>query len=162
MSAKLKIVKENSWIVLDEGDKKTGLLSLVNGEYFLIHNGVMHKFRHRQDVNSYFSKDVFEVVEALSAMPLSNGDQNINGYPVDFDKPIEVKDSGYSLPVFSKKETSKVFYAAGYYCLKYPTGWTQAFCPKIATLESYVYTGPFKTVVEMKSELLRLKRADNG
>jgi len=44
-------------------------------------------------------------------------------------------------------------YCAGYYIIQFDKGWVKSFCPKLVTLERYHSKGPFKTDVEMRSEL---------
>ena len=85
----------------------------------------------------------------------------INGYPVDFDNPSEVLVKGNKLPLFSKKATSDVYYSAGYYCLNFPKNWMPAYCPKLSTLETYDYAGPFKTELEMRSHLTKARKEKN-
>jgi len=49
-------------------------------------------------------------------------------------------------------------YCAGYFCIHFDKGWVKSFCPKLVTLETYEYKGPFKTEIEMRQELSRANR----
>ena len=60
--------------------------------------------------------------------------------------------------LFTKSKKSKSLYCAGYYCIQFEKGWVKSFCPKLVTLEKYVYKGPFKTELEMRSELSNVNR----
>lgn len=163
MTVKLKPITEGSWLVLgDTEETRIGLLSEVRNEYVLMVRGEKRKFIDRKAVNNYFSEDVFQnVVETESDAEVKR-DYYINGYPVDFDSPNEVILKGNNLPLFSKKATSNVYYAAGYYCVNFPKNWVAGYCPKLSTLENYEYQGPFKTEHEMRLVLTRLRKEKNA
>lgn len=159
MTVKLKPITETSWLVIgDTEETKIGLLTEIRNEYVLMVKGEKRKFLNRKEVNKYFSEDVFQnVVEETTETEVKK-DYFINGYPVDFDNPNEVVLKGNTLPLFSKKSTSDVYYSAGYYCLHFPKNWVPAYCPKFSTLQKYEYRGPFKTDLEMKSCLNKLRK----
>jgi hypothetical protein len=162
MSVKLKPITETSWLVLgDTDDTRIGLLTEAKNEYVLMVKGEKKKFLNRKEVNKFFSEDVFQNVVETEDTPEVKKDYFINGYPVDFDSPNEVILKGNKLPLFSKKATSDVYYSAGYYCLNFPKNWMPAFCPKLSTLETYEYAGPFKTELEMRSSLTKLRKEKN-
>ena len=120
--------------------------------------GEKKQFINRKDVNSYFNEDIFNNVITVSKKEEIKKDKDINGYPVDFDNPIEILLKGNTLPLFSKKSTSDIYYCAGYYCIQFPKNWMSAYCPKFSTLETYKYIGPFKTEMEMRSTLTKLRK----
>jgi len=37
-----------------------------------------------------------------------------------------------------------------------------AYCPKLSTLETYEYAGPFKSEMEMRSNLVKLRKEKNS
>lgn len=157
MTIKLKPITETSWLVLgDIEEMKIGLLTEVRNEYILMSKGEKKKFLNKKEVNRYFSEDVFQNLVTAEEEPKK--DYYINGFPVDFDNPNEVIITGNTLPIFSKKTTSDVYYSAGYYCLRFPKNWVPAYCPKLSTLQKYEYLGPFKTEIEMKTELARQRK----
>jgi hypothetical protein len=159
MSTKLKSITETSWLVIgDNEDYRIGLLTRSTNEYILMIHGEKQKFLDRKEVNKYFKEDIFkEISESVSEEKIKK-DYYINGYPVEFDSPNEVVVPYSTLPLFSKKSLSNTYYSAGYYCLHFPKNWMPAFCPKLSTLESYEYAGPFKTEFEMRVELVRLRK----
>lgn len=162
MSVKLKPITETSWLVIgDTEDIRIGLLTEIRNQYVLMVKGEKQKFLDRKAVNKFFQEDVFSNV----AEPVSEEDVKktyfINGYPVDFDNPSEVIIKGNKLPLFSKKATSDVYYSAGYYCLNFPKNWMPAYCPKLTTLETYEYAGPFTSELEMRTNLTKLRKEKN-
>ena len=151
MSVKMKPITEKSWLVLDDtGEIRVGLLTESREQYILMVKGEKRQFLDRRAVNEYFNEDVFDNVQATTPTDNTKKEYFVNGYPVDFDNPNEVIMKGVTLPLFSKKVTSDVYYCAGYYCLKFPKNWRPAYCPKLSTLQSYHYLGPFKTEIEMR------------
>lgn len=163
MTVKLKPITETSWLVLgDTDDTRVGLLTEIRNEYILMAKGEKRKFLTRKEVNTYFKEDIFDnVVETVTEEAVKK-DYYINGYPVDFDSPNEVLIKGNKLPLFSKKATSDVYYSAGYYCLNFPKNWMPAYCPKLSTLETYEFAGPFKSEMEMRSNLVKLRKEKNA
>ena len=162
MTVKLKPITESSWLVIgDSEETRIGLLTEIRSEYVLMVKGEKKKFLNKKEVNKYFSEDVFQNVIEVEETPDVKKDYFINGYPVDFDNPNEVILKGNKLPLFSKKATSEVYYSAGYYCLNFPKNWMPAYCPKLSTLETYEYAGPFKTELEMRTSLTKLRKEKN-
>ena len=113
---------------------------------------------NRKEVNDFFKEDIFKNIVIETEESPEAKDFFINGYPVDFDNPQEVLVKGNTLPLFSKKATSEIYYCAGYYCLNFPKNWMPAYCPKLSTVQTYEYAGPFKTEIEMRNELTRLRK----
>lgn len=159
MSVKLKPITETSWLVIgDTDDTRIGLLSEVRNQYILMVKGIKQQFWDRKAVNTFFKEDVFNNLIEVEETTIVKKDNFINGFPIDFENPYEVISIETSLPLFSKKASSEVYYSAGYYCLNFPRNWMSAFCPKLSTLQTYKYAGPFKTEIEMKSNLQRLRK----
>jgi hypothetical protein len=162
MTVKLKPITETSWLVIgDSEENRIGLLTEVRNQYVLMVKGEKQQFLNRKEVNKFFNENVFDNVVEVDTEENVKKDYYINGYPVDFDSPNEVLLAGNKLPLFSKKATSDVYYSAGYYCLHFPKNWMPAYCPKLSTLETYEYAGPFKTELEMRSSLTKLRKEKN-
>lgn len=163
MSVKLKSITEKSWLVLnDDEDNRIGLLTEIRDQYILMISGAKQNFLSRKEVNKFFNEDVFSSIVESVPEDMIKKDYFINGYPVDFPTPSEVFITGSKLPLFSKKSTSDVYYSAGYYCLNFPKNWMPAYCPKLSTLETYEYAGPFTTETEMKLGLAKLRKEKNS
>lgn len=162
MSFKLKPITEKSWLVLsDTEENRVGLLTEIRDQYVLMVAGAKQQFISRKEVNKFFNEDVFTNMAEAVVEDYVKKDYFINGYPVDFDNPSEVLVKGNRLPLFSKKATSDVYYSAGYYCLNFPKNWMPAYCPKLSTLETYEYAGPFKTELEMRTHLTKARKEKN-
>lgn len=164
MSVKLKSITEKSWLVLNDAedkDSRIGLLTEIRDQYILMISGAKQNFLDRKEVNNFFNEDVFSSIIEHEPEEAVEKTYFINGYPVNFPSPYEVLIAGCKLPIFSKKTTSDVYYSAGYYCLNFPKNWMPSMSPKLSTLQTYEYSGPFKTESEMRSELTRLRKLKN-
>lgn len=159
MSTRLKLITETSWLVIgDTDDNRIGLLSEIQNQYVLMVKGEKQKFISRKEVNDFFEEDIFNnIIEPVLAIK-EKKDYFINGYPVDYDNPHEVIIKGNALPLYSKNATSETVFAAGYYCLGFKRNWMPALCPKLSTLNTYSYSGPFKTELEMKISLAACRK----
>ncbi|PWU00476.1 MAG: hypothetical protein C5B52_08770 [Bacteroidetes bacterium] len=122
---------------------------------------VKRNFTSKQEINDYFKEDVFSHIVEDEREDEVKRDYFIKGFPVDFDGPFEIVIPGNSLPLFSKKAGSEIFYSAGYYCLHFPKNWMPAFCPKLSTLQAYEYLGPYKTEKEMRFLLGKIRKEKN-
>ena len=71
---------------------------------------------------------------------------------------IELKDK--QIPTYTKSETSKVRYAAGYYAVRFPSDWRWFYGGKLDTLNTCDFIGPFKTKSEMQTETLLANKRD--
>jgi hypothetical protein len=162
MTVKLKPITETSWLVIgDSDDNRIGLLTEIKDQYVLMVKGEKQQFINRKAVNVFFNEDVFSnTIDPVVEEDVKK-DYYINGYPVDFNNPNEVLITGNKLPLFSKKATSDVYYSAGYYCLHFAKNWMPAYCPKLSTLSTYDFAGPFKTEMEMRSSLTKLRKEKN-
>jgi hypothetical protein len=128
----------------------------IRDQYTLMVKGEKQQFIDRRAVNKYFKENVFNNIVDDTADE-EEKDYYVNGFPVDY-IPFEVHIKGNTLPLFKKKQVSDVYYAAGYYCIGFPKNWMPGYCPKLTTLESHGYRGPYKTEMEMKVALTRLRK----
>ena len=55
---------------------------------------------------------------------------------------IELK--GKQIPTYTKTETSKVRYAAGYYGVRFAADWRWFYGGKLDTLNTYEFIGPYQ------------------
>ena len=67
-------------------------------------------------------------------------------------------DIKHKFPVYTKSNKSKSFFCAGYYVVKLNECWTEAFCPKLISLNRYPFYGPYKTQEGMADQLKFLEQ----
>tara|TARA_B100001057_G_scaffold212677_1_gene212982 strand:- start:1510 stop:1974 length:465 start_codon:yes stop_codon:yes gene_type:complete len=151
MNAK-EIIKNKFWIVQD-GSKNVGTISFNEEQYML-----------SDATGSRFFSDTVELEDVLKspvswqelAITESKPVKEVHTYPTSTFPYNSMYDVKRKLPLFTKSEKSKSLYCAGYYTIKFEKGWVKSFCPKLITVERYDFRGPFKTEIEMRTELSRV------
>jgi hypothetical protein len=162
MIIQLKEITDSSWLVITEKEQeKIGLLSgKMDGSYTLLSKGGKVGFTDQDEVVEFFAEPVFEnvIVTTLTTDTV----HTVKGFPVDFANPFEAdsEDEISDLPLYTKTKTSTVYHCAGYYCIRFPKGWQDAYSPKLSTLQKYEYVGPFKNDLECKSHLTICKNKE--
>ena len=158
---KLQQISEDAWIVNDD-TKRVGIL----------HKTIQDKFTYVDKTETILYDSEAEVKEAFQNKFLFRNTNKldinqpatfyIKGYEVDYPNPVPVdprhKDNIDEIPMFAKTENSDVYYAAGWYAINFEKGWKHGNCPKLSTLITYGYEGPFKTKLELKQRLKVLNK----
>jgi hypothetical protein len=153
MSVQAKTILKNKYWIIEDENRKLGTLSFDNEKYIFSTKTETVFFSDEKELKNKFGVS-FVWKDNETTVSTEKKDQwDINGYPTGV-KPFKcVYDIKKKLSLFSKSDKSESLYCAGYFILKFPKGWTKAFCPKLVTIEQYAYRGPFKTMVEMKQAL---------
>ena len=152
-----EILKNKFWIIEDTDSKtKVGTLSKDND----------NKFMYSCDTGSYMYDTKSQVEKTLGDILWSKGtisdvpppSKEIYKLPTSTVPYNAMFDLKRKFALFTKSKKSISLYCAGYYCIQFEKGWVKSFCPKLVTLEKYQYKGPFKTELEMRSELSNVNR----
>ena len=148
------ILPQKFWIIEDEAQTKLGTIHVDSQRVKVVLGGGQYVYA---DFDSALQgHDI-----STSNEPIKENvqlDHDVNGYPAK-DKPHnEVYNAAHGLPMYTKTEKSKCYYAAGYYIIHFDFAWAPAYCPKVITLNRNEYCGPYKTEIEMKEQL----RLHNG
>ena len=135
------VIDKQFWI-LQDGHEKVGNIEACAGGYQVkIHNQVAQFKTIRmvaQRVNVEF--------ESLIKKNQTKGSSNaVHGYPVTGRAFNPMWDVKMKLPVYTKTNKSKSWFAAGWYCVKRGRNWTVMQDPKLIVLQRYSYQGPFYT-----------------
>lgn len=86
-------------------------------------------------------------------------EESVEGFPTKCAAFNPTWDIKRKIPVFTKTEKSRTLHAAGYYVINFDTGWVQSFCPKVSTLDSNEFKGPFRDKLEMREQLRKVQNA---
>ncbi len=156
MQAK-QLVPNKFWIVQDHG-RKVGTLAKDKNSFVLITPKDKIIFESVDKVYETFGKDFFE--QAVQKKTKDSKVLEVNGYPTSTPAFNPLLDVQNNLPLYSKSKKSKSLYCAGYYTIKFAKGWVKSFCPKLITLQRYVYKGPFTTELEMRQVLANVSKSD--
>jgi len=151
MKAK-EIVKNKFWILSDDS-QNIGTISFNDEQYMLSDSKGSRFFNDTLEIQkSLQSKVSWQELEINEVKP----EKIVNEYPTSCLPYNDMFDVKRKLPLFTKSSKSKSLYCAGYYTIKFEKGWVKSFCPKLITVERYEYRGPFKTELEMRTELSRV------
>ena len=156
MNAK-EIVKNKFWIVQDKG-QNIGTISFNDEQYMLSDASGSRFFTDTNDLEKTLQTSVsWQQLEIKESKPT----KEVNTFPTSTHPYNSMFDVKRKLPLFTKSKKSKSLYCAGYYIIKFEKGWVRSYCPKLLTLERYPFKGPFRTILEMKTELANAnKRTD--
>jgi len=151
-----KTIMPGKFWILEEKGQKVGTIHNGDNVFTLTFKGGLKRY---SDVKTL--EDELEVSLGTSAIEAEAAMSNdsVNGYPTEWHTVYNKcnKEIHETLPVFTKTEKSKSYHSAGYYGIKFPNGWTHSFCPRVNTITSYEYVGPFKTEMEMTVAIHRKK-----
>lgn len=140
----IAIIADKLWITYDQHGNKSGTMRVdaANPGWLIQYLIDGSKIAHDADQ----IHDLFDF-----ATRSSNDNQlqkSVYGYPIP-DLSVFHMTQQNQLPTFTKTATSKVFFAAGYYAIKFATGgWMTSFSPKLSTLQKNQFLGPFKSLDE--------------
>jgi hypothetical protein len=149
MTVKAKeVLNGKFWIVEQEG-VRIGTLSLDDNQYMLS-DATGTRFLTETQLKSKLGKDMTWTKLAITE---TKPDKEVHGYTTSCTPYNPMYDVSRKLPLFTKSEKSKSLYCAGYYIIRFDKGWVKSFCPKLITVERYDFKGPFKTDLEMRTEL---------
>lgn len=149
MTYSIKQLTDNSWILLENQNRLAVLTKNIQGKIQVLGNIEKKLFDTLSDVETHLGSK-FEIEETVIQ---SQEIEKIRGYPIKHTAVSEVDST--ELPLYKK---GNVVYTAGYYGIKFDHGWSASYCPKLLTLNSHEYIGPFTTKLEMQNSISQKKR----
>jgi hypothetical protein len=138
---------ENSWILSQDGNR-IGLITKSDTGISVVGRLDKKQFGDIAELESHIGSKI-SIEQTVQTAEKEAGD--INGFPIKHEVFYNLEND--PVPSYTRIERSSTRYAAGYYGLKFPHGWTASFCPKFATLADYEYMGPFKSKMEMQHHI---------
>jgi len=139
---KISEITQQGWLFEDD-DKRVGIISKKNtGEYVIVRDKEVLEFPTMTTLNEYLNMN--GGIHPNQPREKHDVEHYILGYPVNYPDPILVDAEGI-LPLFRKRDNTRVNLCAGYYVVRTPKGWRTVFCPKETTLNKYQWKGPFRT-----------------
>ena len=151
-----KTIMPGKFWILEEKGQKVGTIHNGDNVFTLSFKGGLKRYTDVKTLEQELDVSLgTSAIEAEAAM----SNENVNGFPTPWNVVYNKgdKEVDEQLPVFTKTEKSKSYHSAGYYGIRFPNGWTQSFCPRVNTLKSYEYVGPYKTEMEMTLAIQRKK-----
>jgi hypothetical protein len=155
MTLKAKPVLKDKFWIIENDEQRIGTMSWNDDRYMFSNKVETCFFDSKQDMKQRFGADI--VWTDLSVpKEVTQQDFIVYGFPTSVSPYNTMFDVKRKLPLFTKSNKSKSAYCAGYYIIEFEKGWVKSFCPKLITIERYEYRGPFKTEIEMRTELSRV------
>ena len=133
------VIKNKFWILQDDSGK-VGTVEKNKQGFTLKAGSIQEEFKTIKTI-----KNKTNIIFEDEDFKKEQFENQVNGFPTDskpFNGVYNVKDR---LPIFTKEEKSKSWYAAGYYRVTVNDKTTTVLCPKLILLQRYDYVGPVKT-----------------
>lgn len=148
MTIKAKeIVNGRFWILESEGNK-IATLSYSDEKYMVTDADGTRFVNNKKELEQDLGKIGWSTLD-ITEVKLDE----VHGFPTSCSPHNPLYDVKQKLPLFTKSDKSKSLYCAGFYIIQFEKGWVKSFCPKLITVERYPYKGPFKSALEMRTEL---------
>lgn len=149
--SQLKYVTDTSYIILNDYNNYDGLLiEKPDGSYTVFFGDKSSiDYVSRDEVRMEYGKSFFKDVIKPEEFGKEKG--MVGTFPSNVADPIIVdEEKGH----FKKSKTGKIISAAGYYAIRFPSGWVRMFCPTLTTLNKVQsFEGPFDNKMEANSIL---------
>ena len=160
MTLKAKPVLKDKFWIIENNEERIGTMSWNDDRYMFSNSNGTCFFDNKRDMKQRFGSEiVWTTLGSENAVqPKHSENCSIHGFPTSVSPYNTMYDVKRKLPLFTKSDKSKSAYCAGYYIIEFEKGWVKSFCPKLITIERYNFKGPFKTEIEMRSELSRAGR----
>ena len=158
MTLKAKPVLKDKFWIIENNEQRIGTMSWNDDRYMFSSTGETCFFDNKREMKQRFGTDIVWTDITPNAKTDDQNTKTIHGFPTSVSPYNTMYDVKRKLPLFTKSNKSKSAYCAGYYIIEFEKGWVKSFCPKLITIERYNFKGPFKTEIEMRSELSRAGR----
>lgn len=130
------IVKNQLWVVVDEGNKVGNVEAKGSGFEVKLGNYVSH-FDTTKNIEKIASIKFQRPANTKNRLSLPYAVWPTTGKT--YNNMLDVKNK---MHIYTKTENSKCYYAAGWFSVKLNDGWETIFCPKYIFLQRYPYSGP--------------------
>ena len=142
------VVDKQYWI-LKKDNRKIGQLEVAdNGNCTIkIHNSVT------QYKTIKMARDAINIEFEAPATATPVPANLVHGFEVEGEVFNPLWDVKHRLPLFTREEKSKSWFAAGWYRVKQHRKWKTVQNPKLITLERYTYQGPFQSREDANNEV---------
>jgi len=147
--SKMLQLTTNSWLIRASSGT-SGILFKTQEGYLFMSPASRLEFDDLDAVKKKFGK--LEIEQRQDEDEVSQ----IHGYPVKHEHIVIQNEDP---PLYTTG--GKVIFAAGYWGLKFPNGWTSAFCPKQKTTQEYESCGPFRSKLELNNHISSLVTQEN-
>ena len=142
MVIKAKPVVDNQFWILKQNDRKVGNIEATGDGFSVKIDNQVTNFKTISLIRQRANIE-FEQLEKLSVR--KSAVNHVHDYPAGSKVYNPIWNVQYRLPLYTKTEKSKSWFAAGWYRVCQHKTWKTVQSPKLITLERYKYQGPFFT-----------------
>lgn len=143
------VVDKQFWI-LQEDDRKVGNVQACDGGYQVKINNQVTQYKTIHMVAQRVNVQ-FESLSKVSGH--STTTDLVHDYPASGRVYNPMWNVAQQLPVYTKTNKSKSWFAAGWYCVRKGRTWHTVLAPKLIVLQRYEYCGPFYTKDEAQTNV---------
>lgn len=142
-------VQDQTWIISSQGER-LGLLSVnANGTYQFLGKGVHINVSSIQELEAELGAHIVWITKTETSDAAKT--TQVHNLPIKHESAVDVQQTPYVS--YKKTPSSDTRFAAGYWILKFSTGWSGSLSPKCDTLAEYEHQGPFQSKLEMNTIL---------
>jgi hypothetical protein len=145
MSIIAKPIVKDQFYILTQDDKKVGNIEATGDGFAVRINNKVMPFKTMAMIRKQVDIEFPAVGNRPNREPAS---YQVQGYPSGSRVYNPIWNVQHRLPLFTKNNKSRSWYAAGWYQVKQRRTWSIVQSPKLITLERYPYQGPFYTKEE--------------
>jgi hypothetical protein len=151
MSIIAKPIVKDQFYVLTQGDRKVGNIEATGDGFAVRINNQTIPFKTMAMIRKEVDIEFPAVINRPNKEPAT---YQVQGYPSGSRVYNPIWNVQHRLPLFTKNNKSRSWYAAGWYQVKQRRTWSIVQSPKLITLERYPYQGPFHTREEANDKPL--------
>jgi hypothetical protein len=143
------IVDNKFWILESESGERVGTIKVDRDRTSVIIDGRESNFN-----NISQAADTLDLTFVKKVTPAKKSSSNeVYDFPTSTQPYNGLWNVQMRLPIYTKTNKSNSYHCAGYYIIRFGSGWVKSFCPKLITLQRYTFEGPFKSKTEMQERL---------
>ena len=142
MSLIAKPVIDKQFWILQDGNQKIGNVEACAGGYQVKINNQVTQFKTIRMLQKQVD---IEFQTQVKSPTKPQWHHEVHGYPTVCKAYNSIWNVPSKLPLYTKTNKSKSWYAAGWYQIRSGRNWTVVQDPKLILLQRYAYQGPFYT-----------------
>ena len=133
------VIDKQFWI-LQENNQKIGNIEACAGGYQVRINNQIAQYKTIKLAARHIN---IEFEPAVKHTNTQHRLDHVHGYPVEGRIHNPMWDVSQQLPVYTRTNKSKSWFAAGWYNVRKGRAWKTVLAPKLIVLQRYAYQGPF-------------------
>lgn len=134
------IIDKKFWILTDESGKRGNIEQETDGQYRVLFDNTYTIYKNIASIRKSIP---FVFADKIKATKPKKNTREVYGYDVGCRAFNPVWDVKRQLPIFTKTDKSRSWYAAGWYAVRQDADYEVMRNPKMILIHRYQYHGPF-------------------